>query len=117
MELFFEKTKEAFKIAIHTPQVARCFRNLGYYFVEVEKYSEAVAALLLSKNYEEDAQQVQKLNSIPSNTGSRWELIRKSFILLIITGNIILMPDKKSQPDIFCLFYMSLQMMKRSRKC
>ena len=59
MELFFEKTKEAFKIAIHTPQVARCFRNLGYYFVEVEKYSEAVAALLLSKNYEEDAQQVQ----------------------------------------------------------
>lgn len=47
IESFFEKTLEAFTIAIHASDVARCFRNLGYYFVEKESYTEAVATLLL----------------------------------------------------------------------
>ena len=59
MDKFFEKTVEAFKIAIHAPAVARCFRNLGYYFVEKKLYSEAIAAYLLSTRFEKDSKQVQ----------------------------------------------------------
>lgn len=59
MDRFFEKTVEAFKMAIHAPEVARCFRNLGYYFVEKKLYSEAIAAYLLSMRFEKDSKQVQ----------------------------------------------------------
>lgn len=59
MDKFFEKTVEAFRIAIHAPEVARCFRNLGYYFVEKKLYSEAIATYLLSTRFDKDSKQVQ----------------------------------------------------------
>lgn len=59
MDKFFEKTIEAFKIAIHAPEVARCFRNLGYYFVEKKLYPEAIATYLLSTRFEKESKQVQ----------------------------------------------------------
>ena len=59
MEKFFQTTLDAFKIAIHAPQVARCFRNLGYYFAEMKLYPEAVATLLLSTRFDKGSKQVQ----------------------------------------------------------
>ena len=59
MDTFREKTMEAFRIAIHAPQVARCFRNLGYYYVEKKLYSVAMAAYFLSMRFEKDSKQVQ----------------------------------------------------------
>lgn len=59
IETFFRLTVEAFKIAFRSPQVARCYRNLGYYFVEKELYSEAIACYLLSLQFEKDSKQVQ----------------------------------------------------------
>ena len=34
LERFFDLTKEAFKIAFRSADVGRCYRNLGFYFVE-----------------------------------------------------------------------------------
>ena len=59
MDKFFEKTVEAFNIAIHAPDVARCFRNLGYYFVEKKLYSEAISSYYLSARFERESKQVQ----------------------------------------------------------
>lgn len=58
METFFDKTIAAFKIAFKPSDVARCFRNLGYYFVEKQLYPEAVAVYLLSTEFEPDSKQV-----------------------------------------------------------
>lgn len=52
MDHYLEGTLNAFKIAIHAPQLARCLRNLGYYFVEKKLYPEAVAVYTLSCEYE-----------------------------------------------------------------
>ena len=59
MDTFFEKTIDSFKIAIHAPYLARCYRNLGYYFVEKKLYSEALSVYLLSMRYEKDSKQAQ----------------------------------------------------------
>lgn len=59
METFFQKTMDAFKIAIHAPQIARCYRNLGYYFTEKKLYSVAVSVYQLSMLYEKDSKNVQ----------------------------------------------------------
>ncbi len=59
METFFQKTMEAFKIAIHAPQIARCYRNLGYYFTEKKLYPVAVSVYQLSMLYEKDSKNVQ----------------------------------------------------------
>ena len=65
---FFKLTKEAFKLAFRSDDLARCYRNLGYYFVEKELWSEAIACYLLSLQYETDSRQAQSelyyINSI-----------------------------------------------------
>lgn len=38
---------------------ARCYRNLGFYFVEKQLFSEAIACYLLSLQYEKDSKQAQ----------------------------------------------------------
>ena len=55
----FELTVEAFKIAIHPAQIARCYRNLGYTFTEKRLYPEAVACYTMSNSYEKDVKQTQ----------------------------------------------------------
>ena len=57
MDEFFRLTVQAFKIAIHRPQLARCYRNLGYYFIEKELYPEAKACYFMSLHYEPDSKQ------------------------------------------------------------
>ena len=71
METFFSKTIEAFKIAIHATDVARCYRNLGYYFIEKKLFSEAVAVYLMSQWFDKNSPNAQaELNYISSIAGN-----------------------------------------------
>ena len=56
---FFHLTVEAFKIAFRPEHVARCYRNLGFYFVEKQLYPEAIACYLLSLRFEKECKHVQ----------------------------------------------------------
>ena len=58
-ETFYALTKEAFKMAFRPASVARCYRNLGYYFVEKALYPVAVACYLLSMRFQPESKQVQ----------------------------------------------------------
>lgn len=60
LENFFKLTINSFKIAFRPQNVARCFRNLGYYFAEKELYSEAKAAYIMSLQFERDSEQALK---------------------------------------------------------
>ena len=60
LENFFKLTINAFKLAFRPQSVARCFRNLGYYFAEKELYSEAKAAYIMSLQFERDSEQALK---------------------------------------------------------
>lgn len=51
---FFELTKEQYKYAYTPHDVARCFRNLGYYYIEIEEFSVAAACYLVSMFYEKN---------------------------------------------------------------
>ncbi|MBQ2880614.1 MAG: tetratricopeptide repeat protein [Anaerotignum sp.] len=54
IEHFFELTKETFKYAFTKQDVARCYRNLGFYFIEKELYKEATGCYLLSLQYDKE---------------------------------------------------------------
>ena len=70
LDTFFSKTIEAFKIALHAPNVARCYRNLGYYFIEKKLFPEAVASYVISQWFDKNSQNAQsELNYISSIAG------------------------------------------------
>lgn len=72
LEKFFSLTKDAFKIAFRSADVARCYRNLGYYFVEKKLWSEAIACYLLSLQYDHESRQAQaELYYINSSTDGK----------------------------------------------
>lgn len=48
LEKFFQLTIETFKIAFNKKDIARCFRNLGYYFIEKKLWTEAVCCYKMS---------------------------------------------------------------------
>lgn len=52
-DMFFELTKEQHKYAYKPQDIARCFRNLGYYYIEVEEYLVAAVCYMLSLSYEQ----------------------------------------------------------------
>ena len=58
-EKFAELTKETFKYAFRPQDVARCYRNLGYYFIEKELYKEAAGCYLMSLQYDRDNKTAQ----------------------------------------------------------
>ena len=58
-ERFAELTKEAFKYAFRPQDVARCYRNLGYYFIEKELYKEAAGCYLMSLQFDRDNKTAQ----------------------------------------------------------
>ena len=74
LENFFKLTINAFKIAFRPQNVARCFRNLGYYFAEKELYSEAKAAYIMNLQFERDSEQALKeLYFVDEKTGHKLE--------------------------------------------
>ena len=57
MEGFFQITLDAFKYAFRPKQVARCFRNLGFYFIEKKLWEEAVACHTMSLHFDSKSSQ------------------------------------------------------------
>ncbi len=55
MESFFKLTINIFKCAFRPKQVARCFRNLGFYFIEKELWEEAVACFTMSLQFDKES--------------------------------------------------------------
>lgn len=55
MESFFKLTINIFKCAFRPKQVARCFRNLGFYFIEKERWEEAVACFTMSLQFDKES--------------------------------------------------------------
>ncbi len=56
---FYELTKNQFKYAYKPKDVARCYRNLGFYFVEVENYTAAALYYTVSMMYDSDNKTAQ----------------------------------------------------------
>lgn len=59
LEDYIEITKRAFSVAYTRNEVARGYRNWGYYFIEKEKYQAAIGCYLLSLEYEKDSKGAQ----------------------------------------------------------
>lgn len=51
LESFFKVSVDTFNIAYTPNDIARCYRNLAFYFVEKELWSEALACNLMSLQY------------------------------------------------------------------
>ena len=59
LEDYIEITKRAFSVAYTRNEVARGYRNWGYYLIEKEKYQAAIGCYLLSLEYEKDSKGAQ----------------------------------------------------------
>lgn len=58
-EKFYELTMKQFKYAYKPQDVARCFRNLGYYYIEKGLHSLAAVCYVLSLNYDKENKAAQ----------------------------------------------------------
>lgn len=58
-ETFFSLSKDALNYVFRAVDVARCYRNIGFYFVEKGLYREATFCYLLSAEFERESKQVQ----------------------------------------------------------
>lgn len=57
IEEFHQRTLDAFRYAYRPEHVARCLRNLGYYYVEMKSWNEALACYQRSLSYEPTAKE------------------------------------------------------------
>lgn len=79
-ETFFKLTKDHFKYAFQRKDVARCFRNYGYYFIEKQDYSPAITCYLFSELYEQSdiaENQIKYIKSKDETADVDIELIEK----------------------------------------
>lgn len=59
LDEYFEMCKESFKYAFRPADLARCYRNLGWYFIEKELYSAAIGVYILSIEYDKKSEGAQ----------------------------------------------------------
>lgn len=69
MEKFFELSCAALEYAFRPEAVARCYRNIGYYFIEKKLYREAIVCYHLSLNYAESEVAFEELGYIEDKSG------------------------------------------------
>lgn len=99
LDKFARLTREQFNFAFSSKDVARCYRNLGFYFVEKEVYDAAILCYFQSMNFDKDSKNAQsELYYIQSKTGKPIvppeqdeveELVKKYDIPLETTNNVI----------------------------
>lgn len=78
---FLKLTKEAFKTSYTSKQVARCYRNLGRYFIEKELYKPATICYVLSLQFEANLNIVEpELIYIESKLGADFEQPTKELV-------------------------------------
>ena len=59
-EDFADVTKKVFQNAYTGPYLARCYRNMGYYFVETQQWKEAMGCYLMSLEYDPESEDATK---------------------------------------------------------
>lgn len=73
IEDFGRLTREIFKYAYRPADLARCYRNMAYYFVEVKDYKAAVCCLLFSGQFEKSEMVSAELYYISQVTGEMYQ--------------------------------------------
>lgn len=69
-ETFFKLTLDIFKMSFNKLDIARCYRNLGFYFIEKNQYDKATACYYMSSSFEPDSKQaMSELYYISTKTG------------------------------------------------
>ena len=74
LDTFFRLSKEAFRFAFRPKDVARCYRNIAFFFVEKEMYNEAMGCLKMSTIYEEASTAQSEMYYIHQTTNGTAEL-------------------------------------------
>lgn len=76
IEDFGRLTRETFKYAYRSAALARCYRNMAYYFVEIKDYKAAVCCLLFSGQFEKSEIVSAELYYISQQTGEMYQPTR-----------------------------------------
>lgn len=84
---FYIYTTEALKYSYYPQDIARCYRNLGYYYIEENKLDIAVALLKYSMNFELSIMAYNELNYIESK-GQNIDLTQDEVNQLLESANI-----------------------------
>ncbi len=75
MDEFFKLTMQILPNVYRSRHIARCYRNLGYYFVEKALWKVAATCYILSIHYDQDASRAQsELWYIQQNAGSDFSM-------------------------------------------
>lgn len=69
IEEFADLTRKTFKISFRSENIARCYRNLAYYYVEKQEYEAAVCCLLYSTKFGKSELVQSELYYISQKTG------------------------------------------------
>lgn len=71
LDKMVETTKECLKYAYNKHYISKCYRNLGYYYIEKEEYDTAICLYVMANEYEESDQTVKELSKIIAITGKK----------------------------------------------
>lgn len=59
MESFFKISIDGFKVAYTSMDLARCYRNIGFYFVEKKLWKEAIGCYIMSMQFDRESKNAQ----------------------------------------------------------
>lgn len=88
----FIRTSDALKYSYYPQDIARCYRNLGYYYVEENELKTALALYIYSMEYEASPLAYAEIKFIQSKTGNM-ELSLNECIDIIEGKNIQVGPN------------------------
>ena len=88
----FIRTSDALKYSYYPQDIARCYRNLGYYYVEENDFKTALALYIYSMEYEASPLAYAEIKFIQSKTGNM-ELSLNECIDIIEGKNIQVGPN------------------------
>ena len=96
IEEFRVVTMTAFGYCIHPNDFARCYRNLGYYFVEKKEFETAVCCLLFSTNYGRNEMVQSELYYIGRITGKIFTPSEEDLEKCFYENQIPFAPEKEA---------------------
>ena len=96
VETFFDMSKQAHKNCFRPATLARCYRNLAYYYTENKKYREAMACLIRSGTYDDASANLQSEMYFiqETNGGVRINLEPDEVMDILEKENIPIGPDQ-----------------------
>lgn len=71
LDEYIDLTRQALSFATTKAELARCYRNFGFYFIEKENYTDAINMYHLSSDYEKNDAVASELFYISQKTGEK----------------------------------------------